>query len=808
MSAKSFQQVFLVMFLLASVPFASAVIDHGSIKVFAVTDSGAALEATLTIAVEPGTGKIWSSVGPLIGTSTQNTEKISLEVARNYFDRTDEYDYKFDINSNATIVEGPSAGAAMSLLLISMLQGKPLPEYVSVTGSINEDATVGGVGGVFEKSRRAAESGITLFMIPMGEAVQTHKFEEGVKTINLVNYAWNEWGLKVIEVDNVDDMLHYAFMDFNAIDVNEISQVQPEVFEPSEIPLGSKLAEMRILAEQYLRQAENEIEEAKIAFNETEIRDPSVIATLLALLTPAEKELENSAVLLEKNYLYSSANSSFISYINAKLVKDISQNPSLLRLDSFLLEQKALELRKRIEEVESELDSVTFVEKAEWQIGAQERLTWAKVNIETILASRTIVVGGSEELSRAIQNVQDFEYAEGWTGIASDFLEISKKSQTRTKPFRGMEDTALDYLVKAEDSAAVIPEDESYDIKRRIDAAKVEKAFEWYAASAFDSASAFALATAKQFTGEKNLNELQSELSSKISEVKKEMRNSGREFLWAQLYLDHSEYFLKASRYYEDKNKKSKAADNARDGLNLAFMAAEIFKVSNETLAEIESSAIVPVIVTPSPKESVSPSPTPFTLDLYSTAKIAMPFVLLALIVVIILLIFLYQRRPVSKWEPSSAEKAAELEKLRKKLDRAFERDRISGKEYREVLSKYEGKMKKLEEERRRKSQHLIHLDILQGELKLLQYSLKKLHRQYDHGEIFEEDYRRTMNMLGERIEKTKNQIIEAQKSPAPVEKNGKSIPRRRLSAKRKASKAIEKRLGSKPKKKRGKGKK
>ncbi len=794
--------VFLFSLLVGAMPCTSAVISQGSIPIFAVTDSGEALKAVLSIEIESGTGKIWSSVGPLIGTSTQNTEKIAIKVARDYFENIDKYDYKFDINSNASIVEGPSAGAAMALLLVSMLQDKHLPEYVAVTGTINEDGTVGSVGGVFEKAQKAAEAGVKLFMIPVGDAIQMHKFEDGVRTVNLVEYALKEWSLKVVEVDNVDEMLQYAFSDLNSIDVNKEAQSQPLVFEPPKIPLSPKLEEMKPLAERYLKAAEDEIDKAKKALELSDIKDEYIIQTLFGFLTPAEKNLEKASILLEKNYLYSSANYSFTSYVSAKVVEDISNNPSLLTLDSSLLGEKAIDLKNEIAELESELDLVTYEEKAEWQIGAMERVSWAKINIEKVLANRVLPVDSSEELVAAVKNVEDYEYAAAWVSIAKDFLEIAKKAKTRSNPYNGLRETAMDYLIKAEDAMSVLPDEKQVDIKRRIDAAKVEKAKQWFAASAFDSASAFALAVSEKYTEGKTLNELQSALSSKISNIKSAMKKSGREFLWAKLYLDHAEYFLKESRYYEEKGKKVKATQSASDGISLAFMATEVFNVSDKALSEIEQGNIVVVTITPSPESNAVVSPTPAAFNFVFVIKSAMPFVLILLICIIAVLIFLYQKHGLVVIEPAAQKRASEVEKMKKKLDRAFERNKISGKEYRELSKQYDEEIKAISEEQRKKSRHLIQMDILQGELKLLQYAIKKLQRQYAHGEILEEDYKKTMKLLTSRMEKTKEELLEEEeKKKVSKPKFGKPVPRRKLSRKRKAQKVIEKRLSSAQKK-------
>ncbi|HZX34190.1 MAG TPA: S16 family serine protease, partial [archaeon] len=164
---KTFFALFLFLALVSST--ALAVTEQGSMKIYAVTTEGQGLVATLSIEIEPGTGKIWSAVTPLVGTTTQNAERTAVNVAKKFSSEVSAHDYKFTISSNASIVEGPSAGAAMTLLLVSMLSDRQPPSNVSITGTINEDGSIGAVGGVFEKVREAGKTGVKLFLIPKGE---------------------------------------------------------------------------------------------------------------------------------------------------------------------------------------------------------------------------------------------------------------------------------------------------------------------------------------------------------------------------------------------------------------------------------------------------------------------------------------------------------------------------------------------------------------------------------------------------------------------------------------------------------------
>ncbi|MEK6902109.1 MAG: S16 family serine protease, partial [archaeon] len=213
----------LVLFFLTILSIPTwAVLPNSSLEVFAVAPDGTALAAELQLKITSGSGKVWSSVsGPLVGTATQSTEKIAVKVALNYFPDAKKYDYFYTIESDASVVDGPSAGSAMALLTVSALQDKVLPDYVGLTGTITNTGEVGPVGGVFEKAHEASKNGKKLFLIPEGEARQVVKLEDGVQNIDLPEYALKNWNMKIVETANLDDVLKYAFMPLDEIDITK-----------------------------------------------------------------------------------------------------------------------------------------------------------------------------------------------------------------------------------------------------------------------------------------------------------------------------------------------------------------------------------------------------------------------------------------------------------------------------------------------------------------------------------------------------------------------------------------------------------
>ncbi|WP_297635623.1 Lon family ATP-dependent protease [uncultured Clostridium sp.] len=75
----------------------------------------------------------------------------------------------FDIHVNVIgggNIDGPSAGAAITICIISALLGKPLRQDLAITGEISLRGKVKPVGGIFEKIYGARRKGINLVLVP------------------------------------------------------------------------------------------------------------------------------------------------------------------------------------------------------------------------------------------------------------------------------------------------------------------------------------------------------------------------------------------------------------------------------------------------------------------------------------------------------------------------------------------------------------------------------------------------------------------------------------------------------------------
>jgi len=101
------------------------------------------------------------------------------------FDLAEEHFSKSDIHihvpAGATPKDGPSAGVAIALAVLSMLQDKRVRPDLAMTGEITLRGRVMPVGGVKEKVLAAARAGIKHIMLPEKNKIDLDEIPADVK---------------------------------------------------------------------------------------------------------------------------------------------------------------------------------------------------------------------------------------------------------------------------------------------------------------------------------------------------------------------------------------------------------------------------------------------------------------------------------------------------------------------------------------------------------------------------------------------------------------------------------------------------
>lgn len=188
-----------------------------SLKIPAVDNEGNGVSTLLTVGIKPGSGRALVDINQLLfWVDTQYSIQVAKKVAEKITNANlSRVDLLYRIETNASVIEGPSAGAALTVATVALVEGRKVNESVVITGTINPDGTIGPVGGIIPKAKAAKEGGATLFLVPSGQSVQsTYKPIQTCEKIAGWTVCRTEYKREATRVSDVD------------IDVREVSSIE------------------------------------------------------------------------------------------------------------------------------------------------------------------------------------------------------------------------------------------------------------------------------------------------------------------------------------------------------------------------------------------------------------------------------------------------------------------------------------------------------------------------------------------------------------------------------------------------------
>jgi uncharacterized protein len=160
---------------------------------------GVVMEADVEL--REGSGRVLVDTVPRIGIDIQTSVRTAVRVAEEATGvQLSGTDVILTITSEqeTDVVDGPSAGAAITIAIIAAITDEDLNEGVYMTGTINSDGTIGPVGGIPEKATAAAESGARRFLVPEGQGtviVYVPKTTHPVPGMTITRYEQKLMGL-------------------------------------------------------------------------------------------------------------------------------------------------------------------------------------------------------------------------------------------------------------------------------------------------------------------------------------------------------------------------------------------------------------------------------------------------------------------------------------------------------------------------------------------------------------------------------------------------------------------------------------
>jgi len=189
-----------------------------------VTENGSMLD--ISAEVGAGEGRVLVQTTPLMGVVFQDAANTAVHVAsQRTGTNLSGRDVIFSIRAPAEVpeVDGPSAGALMTILAISAIDHRPLNTTITLTGTIDQTGHIGAIGGVIPKAQAAKDAGKIMILLPQENSQLMTYAERTVnyggftarrqvpQSIDAKEYIEKNIGITVNYVDTVIDLERFMF---------------------------------------------------------------------------------------------------------------------------------------------------------------------------------------------------------------------------------------------------------------------------------------------------------------------------------------------------------------------------------------------------------------------------------------------------------------------------------------------------------------------------------------------------------------------------------------------------------------------
>ncbi|MEW6538549.1 MAG: endopeptidase La [Pseudomonadota bacterium] len=139
------------------------------------------------------------------------------------FEKTDIHVH---VPDGATPKDGPSAGVAMTVAMVSVLTGIPIRKDIAMTGEITLRGRVTAIGGLKEKLLAALRSGVKTVLIPQENEKDLADVPDNVKS-----------ALEIVPISTADEALKWALVGtLTPVEWNETAEPLPAPAPPIEGP--------------------------------------------------------------------------------------------------------------------------------------------------------------------------------------------------------------------------------------------------------------------------------------------------------------------------------------------------------------------------------------------------------------------------------------------------------------------------------------------------------------------------------------------------------------------------------------------
>jgi predicted S18 family serine protease len=497
---------FILLILLLVLPLASRI---ASMPVPAVFSTHGAELVRLEVEVREGTGEVYVATKPLIGTQTQSSARTAFNVSRRMAGVGNNYDALIRLRepTGSKSVDGPSAGAAMTLLMLSIFENTTIRDDLTMTGTISDDGFVGEVGGVGEKTKAAVDEGMKVILIPRNSEV----FDKMVFSI-----LGKRWNISIVEVSNISEAANLAFGPKNVLQSN-VMEVKPKLrvnLTTTEISCADcHIDEFKALASSIMN-------ENRALLDEVSKQNRSEFSYFIRMIEADIEEAENA----EKwNYPYTGANSAFLTAINLNFLKDSNITYDLFRSRMFDVDRC----------IKSANRPQITKDNFEWVVGGDERLAWSRKKFYEVFNQND----SSNDEETMLLQFKELLTAESWCKVSHEMFSVANRIGGTPVNESNLKTFAAGKIAEAEEKLKSFGDTDFGDVGWRFEAAKDEFSETHFAAAIFDSD--YLIGTIASLNRSEDFDSF---LNSEF--------NSSKSWngMWAALYGNHAKYIYLKSK--------------------------------------------------------------------------------------------------------------------------------------------------------------------------------------------------------------------------------------------------------------------
>ncbi len=596
----------LTIALIITTSGAQSVVGKATIRAPAVilgNNTGSLTQINLT--VYKGSGVVTVTGAAVIGNSTTQSALTAAKYATQYLNLNySKYNFTYTVFKGGQNVSGPSAGAAMTLLAISALSGKPLNSNFSITGTISSAGVIGPIGGVYDKASAVKGGNLTYFMVP--------KVQNGSIDNELYLLVQDTFNLPVIEVGSISQAYSLAFNKPNirANITNYTFYSGPNVNRLQAAPItcsnNCNLAPF------------NNIVNFTFSYTNSSINALSSAPGFKNVVYQLHNALTQYRIIASKGYLYAGANFAFTNYVDSFYFNSYKTSESF-----------GFATLRNIQNYCSSIAPPQITNSNyEYVIGGELRQSWAEYTINSTMGIYNSSVQTTDDVLGAMKGAAG---ANGWCTAASEMYRVANASGgTNMIPNSALSNMAYNRVSRAQPYPGMY-----------LSTAEEAFAVNNYPLAIIGADYAYSIANATQ--------QSQTFTTAQLLNISDKLARNSTYGVWATQFGNEAELYIQQSAMTTN---QSQAHDYATSAYSSALLASQLsmdIRVINQNLIPGNGTPTIGTMNNQSISNSTNSTTPDVTYLVSTTHQIFVIAVVMLVINIVLFFIILYLLLPTTK---------------------------------------------------------------------------------------------------------------------------------------------------------------